>query len=249
MTIAGSPYRRRSAQRLARVALARRDHRDGQARVADRADAARPGRDDDHRSGADRPSRRHRHRRGRAGANRAVCRLRARHGHCLGGGAAGGAGLRRARAAHGAPRAARRPVGRGAARRADDGAAVSGRRHPAGARPERRDRALAGRYLWPRLVPDAGLVVHRAARLHGRGQPAGAGAVDHAGRDPDQRAARLCADLWRVRLSRTRSARRRRRHHARQHRHVHRRLCGLLCAAAVQEISACSAASGAWTGR
>ncbi len=46
---------------------------------------------------------------------------------------------------------------------------------------------LAQQYLLgPDLGHCAGAVVHRHPRLHGRGQPAGAGAVDHAGRDPGQ---------------------------------------------------------------
>ena len=101
-----------------------------------------------------------------------------------------------------------------------------------------RPRALAGALSRrARLVPDPGLVVHRAARLHGRGQPAGAGALDHACRDSGQCAARLCADLRRVRPAAARPARRRPRDHDRQPRHVRRRDLGLLCAPAVPQIS------------
>ena len=65
--------------------LARRDDRDGQARAADRADAAWPDRHDDQRSRADRPARRQGGRGRRARAYRAVHRLRARHGDRVGG--------------------------------------------------------------------------------------------------------------------------------------------------------------------
>ena len=48
------------------------------------------------------------------------------------------------------------------------------------------------------LEHDPGLVVHRAARLHGRGEPAGARPLDHARRDPGQCAAGLWPDLRRI---------------------------------------------------
>ena len=65
-----------------------------------------------------------------------------------------------------------------------------------------RSAALAGRYLdRHRAGASSRLVLHRAAQFHGRGEPPGAGTVDHARRDPGQRAARLCADLWRVRAA------------------------------------------------
>ena len=100
----------------------------------------------------------------------------------------GRAGLWRPPAAHGAPRAARRPVGGGDPGRADDAGAVLGRGHPARARPAAPG-GRAGRPLSHRhgLGHHPRLGVHRPAQLHGRGQPARAGAVDHAGRHPDQR--------------------------------------------------------------
>ena len=61
------------------------------------------------------------------------------------------------------------------------------RRDPARARADAGSvgarRALSAR---PRLVHRAGLVVHRVARLHGRGEPARARALDHACGDPGQ---------------------------------------------------------------
>ena len=91
-------------------------------------------------------------------------------------------------AAHGAPRAAGRPVGRSADRRPDQYCAALGRDHPARIRAGERDRG-ACRALSARadLVDDPGLVLHRAAQLHGRGQSPGAGAVGDAGGDPGQR--------------------------------------------------------------
>ena len=61
------------------------------------------------------------------------------------------------------------------------------RADPADARPGARDRAsCAGISARSGLGHPAGAVVHGDPRLHGRGQPAGAGTVDHAGRDPGQ---------------------------------------------------------------
>ena len=87
------------------------------------------------------------------------------------------------------------------------------------------------------VVPGPGLVLHGAAQLHGRGEPAGAGALDHACRDPGECAARLCADLRGVRAAAPRAARRRPCDHDRQHRHVRRGGLGLLRAPAVPQVS------------
>ena len=112
-----------------------------------------------------------------------------RHGHRVGGRAARRAGLRRAPAAHGAPRAARRPVGRRHPRRAAHLVQLWGGELLVALGQSRESAALAERYLARHgVVPGAGLVLHGAAQLHGRGEPAGARAVDHARRDPGQRA-------------------------------------------------------------
>ncbi len=66
----------------------------------------------------------------------------------------------------------------------------------------------------------AGAVVSRHPRLHGRGQPAGAGIVDHAGGDPGQCRAGLSADPRRMGTAAAGIVRRRPRHHDDQFRHV-----------------------------
>src|SRR6185437_12557148 len=55
--------------------------------------------------------------------------------------------------------------------------------------------------------------------FHGRGESPAAGAVDHAGRDPRQRAIGVSVDLWRMGLSAARTVRRRPRHLAGQFYH------------------------------
>src|SRR5215510_2205834 len=99
--------------------LARRDHRNGQARVADRADPARPDRHDDDRPRAHWAARRRRHRRRRARAPDPVRRIRARDGTGFRRRTIGGAGVRRTRPSHGPPLAAGGTLGRGDARSAN----------------------------------------------------------------------------------------------------------------------------------
>ena len=97
--------------------------------------------------------------------------------------------------------------------------------------------ALAGRYLtgmgWA-IIP--AWVVHCPAQLHGFGRPARAGAVDHAGRHPDQRRRCLRADLWRLRAARARSSGRRPRYRLGGRRHVRGCHLGRLHATPVQEV-------------
>ena len=175
--------------------LARGNRGDRQARAADRADAARPSRDDDHRPRADRAARRRRGGGGGAGAADPVLRLRARHGADVRGRSLGVAGVWGAPTAHGAPGVARGTLGCGHPRHSDQRGAALGRRHSARRRPGAGDggarRALSH---GSHLVADPGLVVHRDPQFHGRGQPSGARAVGDAGGDPHQRRARLCAD-------------------------------------------------------
>ena len=76
---------------------------------------------------------------------------------------------------------------------------LRGEADPAGARPGAGQRASgAAISVRPGMGHRAGAVVHRDPRFHGRGQPAGADPVDHAGRDPGQRRAGLSPDPWRV---------------------------------------------------
>ena len=82
-----------------------------------------------------------------------------------------------------------------------------------------------------------GLGVHRLAQLHGRGQPARAGAVDHARRHSGQRRARLRPHLRCVRAAGARSPGRRPRHRADRRRHVRGRRLHRLHAPPVQEVS------------
>ena len=124
---------------------------------------------------------------------------------CRSGRAACLAGVRRAQAAHGAPRAARRHVGGRHDRRA---AHRLGLLHTEkvlmllGQTPELS--ALAGRYLdgmaWS-MTP-AWLFI-ALAQLHEFAQPAAARAVDHARGDPGQRLTRLFSDLRRCRHARS----------------------------------------------
>ena len=133
------------------------------------------------------------------GAHRVLRQLHLRHGAGLGGGAACRPGLRRPRPAPGAARGAHRPVGGASGIDADHGPAAARRADPAGARTGSGGRAPRPAIsVWPRLGHRAGAVVHRHPRLHGRGQPAGADAVDHARRDPRQCAAGLSADPRRI---------------------------------------------------
>ena len=60
--------------------------------------------------------------------------------------------------------------------------------------------------LGPELVSHPGLDLHGAAQLHECGEPARAGAVDHARGHSDQRRSRLRSDLWRVRRAAARRA-------------------------------------------
>ena len=99
----------------------RRADRNAEARRPDRADATRADRDDDDRSGPDRAARRRGGCRRGAGAYGVLCRLHLRHGAGVGGGAAGGPGVRRPQPAHGTARAAGRAVGRAIDFAADDG--------------------------------------------------------------------------------------------------------------------------------
>ena len=160
-------------------------------------------------------------------------------GHRLGGGAARRAGLRRAAAAHGAPRVARRTVGRGHSRRAAHRRRSSGAARSCVALGQSREAAeLAQRYLfgiaWC-LVPGwCFMALRNFMGAVNRPEP---GALDHACGDPGECAARLCADLRRVRPAAARSARRRPCDHDRQHRHVRRGDLGVLRAPAVPQIS------------
>src|SRR5205823_3687374 len=115
--------------------LARGNRGDRQARAADRADAARPSRDDDHRPRADRAARRRRGGGGGAGAADPVLRLRARHGADVRGRSLGVAGVWGAPTAHGAPGVARGTLGCGHPRHSDERGAALGRRHSARRRP------------------------------------------------------------------------------------------------------------------
>ncbi len=119
------------------AALAPRTDRDDPAGAADRADAARPGRDDDDRPGAAGAARRSASSRRPRSPYRAVRRFRAGDGPCFRCGAAGGASLRRAQSARGAPCVARRPLGRDPARRAAQLRAILRPGHPACTRTER----------------------------------------------------------------------------------------------------------------
>ena len=112
-------------------------------------------------------------------------------GLVVGRGAAGVAGLRRARsrawcAARCASACGRRVHGG----RAADGACSSGARRSCWRSARRRETQPlpAATCTGLGLEPDPGLGLHGAAQLHGRGEPARAGAVDHAGGDPHQRA-------------------------------------------------------------
>ena len=90
-------------------------------------------------------------------------------------------------AAHGAPRAARRPVGGGDPGRADDAAAVLGRGHPGRARPAAPGRRAGGpisRPAWPGPSSRPGRSSPCATSWDAV-EPARAGTVDHAGRHPD----------------------------------------------------------------
>src|SRR4029077_1648313 len=99
---------------------------------------------------------------------------------------------------------------------ADDDVSTLWRRDPAPARP-------SGHFGTPRATlsarpgvgRDTGAVADRHPWLHGRAQSPGAGAVDHACRDSDQRAAVLSLDLRRVGIAAARPVRRGPRHHAR----------------------------------
>ena len=241
---------RRDARRAAGAhGLACRDHRNSQARLADRADPGRPDRHDDDRPCADRAARRWRDRGRRARASHSVRRLRARHGAGVSGRAPHRTGLRRAQASHGAPRAARGSMGRRDARRSDQYRAALGRGDPHGGRPiighGGACRALSRRLG---LVDDPRLVLHRAAQLHGRGQSSGTGAMDHARGNSGQCLARLCADPRRLRPAAPRSARRGAGDHRGQSCDVCRRNLGLLHLPPVQEVSRARAASGGRTG-
>ena len=121
--------------------------------------------------------------------HRLLRQLHLRHGPGVGGGAAGRAGVRRPQSASRPAIAARRPVGCAVDRAADDGAVVPRRADPADAG------SVAGRRPPGAGIParadlehPARAVVSGDPRLHERGQPAGADPVDHAGRDPGQRA-------------------------------------------------------------
>jgi hypothetical protein len=235
--IAGNHHRRRIGGAERARGLARRNHRHGQARLADGDDAARPGRHDDDRPCPHRAARRCRHRRGQPRAADPVRRLRVRHGSGVRGRPTGGASLRREGAAHGAPRAARGPVGRRDDRRPGQHRAALGRGHSPGRRAIVANRS-AGGPLSRRIgvVDDPRLVLHRAAQLHGRGQSSRAGAVDHARRHSLERPARVCAHLRRLRAAAARSARGRARDHDHQSRHVRGRALDLLYPAPIQEI-------------
>ena len=136
------------------------------------------------------------------------------------------------------PRAARRPVGRAHDFAAADGAAVLGRADPADAGPDASDGAsCAGISRRPGLDHPSGAVVHGDPRLHERDQPPGAGALDHAGCDPRQRAAGLHPAVRRVRPAAARPVRRGAGNLHRQFRHVPG--CRMVCHVppAVPEVS------------
>src|SRR5262245_15364104 len=105
------------------------------------------------------------------------------------------AGLRRTRPSHGPPLAAGGTLGRGDARRSRQCCTALGRGH------SRHGRAVicdggARRPLSDRIgmVDDPGLVLHRVAQLHGRGQSSGTGAAGHHRCHPREWTARLCPD-------------------------------------------------------
>ena len=203
------------------------------------ADAARPDRHDDDRPDAARPPRRPGGGGDRAGAHRAVRGVLRGHGHRLGGGAAGLAGLWRAPAAHRAPRAARRTVGGADDRRAAHGACSCGVARCSSRSARRRSpRSSPGRYLdglaWCLVPAWAFLALRNFMGAVNRPEPAlwiTLAAI------PANLRAGLRADLRRLRPAGARPAGRRHRHHARQHRHVRGGGLGVLRAPPVQEVS------------
>ena len=223
MTTSNSASGRRRPRAGAIVCVADGNRRDAVARGADGADAARPDRDDDHRPRADRPARRRRRGRGGARPYGADGRLHARHRLVSAVAPLAAQAYRRAHAAAGPRLAARRAVGGADRRHPADGEPVLRRTDAAGRGPGPAHRT-ARRQLSARagVVAGAGLDLHRAAQLHGRGEPAGAGAVDHVRRGAAQRPARLCADQRRVRPAAAGDLRRRSRHHDRLGRDVRR---------------------------
>ncbi len=217
-----------------------RTGRDAAAGDADGGAAARPDRDDDDRPRLHRPARRRGA--GRRGARRhgLFHRLHRRHGADVGGGAARRASLWRRQRAAGAARAALRPVGGTSDRAADHGVSAARRADPARPRPGAGAGASrAGLSVRARSRRRAGAVVHRDPRLHGRGQPARAGAVDHARRNPRQRAAGLAPDVRRVRPAAARHLRRRARQLASSISPHSSPVCGLRRGARPSSIIAC----------
>ena len=198
---AGSDIGRGRASAGGQRGLARRDDRDGQARAADRAHAARPDRHDDERSRADRPARRQGGRGRRARAHRAVHRCSCSAWGIVSAVAPLAAQYYGARQ----PRMVRRALRVGLWASVILGAPLTlaqlwGGELLLALGQSARAPALADRYLARHgLVPDPGLVLHGAAQLHGRGEPSGARALDHARGDPGQCFARLRADLRGVR--------------------------------------------------
>ncbi len=126
------------------------------------------------------------------GGHRVFRQLHHRHGAGLGGGAVGGAGLRRSRSAPGAALAAGRPARRAADFAADHAVLVLRRRHPAGAGarpgPKRISRSnICSAWCWG-VTPALWFMAVRGFMAR---STAAAGAVDHAGRDSGQRASGL----------------------------------------------------------
>ena len=185
-------------------AVAHRHGRNGQARLADRADTAWPDRHDDDGPRTDRAPRRARHCRRRSRAHGSFRRIRAGHGAGLRGRAAGRASIRRTQAASGAPLAAGRTVGGRHHRPPGQYRAALGRRAARGRRAVVRDggdgRALPGRID---VVDDPCLVLHRLSQLHGVAQPSRAGIGDHHRGHPRQWLARLRLDPRRSRPAAT----------------------------------------------
>ena len=162
-----------------------------------------------------------------------------RHGPRLGGRAAGLAGLWRAPAAHRAPRAARRPVGRADDRHSADGLAAVGPGHPDPSSVRRRRRpTLAGRYLdglgWSLVPAWAFLALRNFMSAVNRPEPALWITLVAI---PANLLLAYALIYGAFGLPELGPARRRPRHDAGQRRHVRGGDLGLLCAPPVQEVS------------
>ncbi len=226
-----------------------RADRDAHAGRADGPDPARADRDDDDRPRLDRAPRCGGDRRRRAGKHRLFHQLHLRPRRGVGGGAARRPRLRRPQRASNAARAARRPVGGARDFAADDGVSALRRTDPAGARTGARAGAARAAISVRRGVGrHAGAMADCHPRLHGRAQSSRAGAVDHARRDPRQRAPGLSPDQRPVGTAAARPVRRRSCDLDRQWRHVPGRAVVRHHAAAIREIPCARHISGASTG-